>query len=103
MPHSSPNKTQPPTFQPRLPQMPTRPTQPATSNTTLSKPPIFDKDGQPWLEACSASGKVYFFNARTRETRWSKPETLEEAESKKQQNETTEDKSQVCVHHVFLG
>lgn len=86
----SSNKPPANNFQPHFSQMQNRKPAPS-ANTTLPKPPIFDKDGQPWLEACSASGKIYFFNARTRETRWSKPETFEEAEKKKAKTKTVEE------------
>ena len=56
----------------------------AGSNTTLPKPPIIDSDGQIWFEACSAEGKTYYFNAKTRETKWTKPGTEKEVEEKEE-------------------
>lgn len=94
-----PSGFQQPGFQPHYSQIPSRAATPST-NTTLPKPPIFDKEGQPWLEACSASGKVYYFNARTRETRWDRPESFEEAEAKKLAGKEEEVRMYAMVYYV---
>lgn len=51
---------------------------PPSNNTTLPKPPIIDKEGNAWFEACTAEGKVYYFHGKTRETKWEKPDTVSE-------------------------
>ena len=75
------------------PFMPPPGNMPPPANTTLPKPPIFDKDGQPWLEACSADGKVYYFNAKTRETKWERPDKEDMLKTK----EESEESEKVCI------
>lgn len=67
----------------------------------MPKPPIFDKDGQPWLEACSADGKVYYFNAKTRETKWERPDTGETEKKKEEQTGSSEKVQYVIVDYQF--
>merc|ERR1719494_252146 len=73
----------PPQFNPPSFTPPVRPPQaaPPSRNTVVPRPPIMDKEGQMWLEACTAAGKVYYFNAKTRVTQWTKPEVAGEPQS----------------------
>ncbi|CAJ0945474.1 unnamed protein product, partial [Ranitomeya imitator] len=51
----------------------------STSNDEPAKPQMLSKC--PWKEFKSDSGKPYYYNSQTKESRWSKPKDLEDLEA----------------------
>ena len=55
----------------------TEPEQQTNATATSETPDVAQPEGDIWIETTTNEGKIYYYNGRTRETSWSKPENCE--------------------------